>query len=336
MLNENVRGEWLPFGLYGQLESFLIKNGLRWEGAPERCAVVKDEERIYASAAIDANVIKYVAVDAGFRQTGWAAMLVSMLIEDAYMRGRTHLFLFTKSENAASFSGMGFSEISEYMGVSLLECGMGDVKSFARKLEKHAVPGVNGAIVMNANPFTLGHRYLIETAANKVDRLHVFMVREEKSVFPFESRYGILRKSVSDLENVVVHKGGEYILSHVTFPSYFMKASGEHSAWQAGLDVELFRKHIAPSVHAAVRFAGDEPFDPATGAYNEKMLEILPAHGIRVEILPRFEIGGEAVSASRVREYLKKGETEKAYALLPEATKEFLETDEGKKIIGRL
>ncbi|EFA28598.1 ABC transporter, ATP-binding protein, partial [Haemophilus influenzae HK1212] len=38
-----------------------------------------------------------------------------------------------------------------------------------------------GSIVMNANPFTLGHRYLIEQALQQCDHLHLFIVGEDAS-----------------------------------------------------------------------------------------------------------------------------------------------------------
>ncbi len=39
-----------------------------------------------------------------------------------------------------------------------------------------------GAIVMNCNPFTLGHRYLIEESAKKVQKLIIFVVEENRQV----------------------------------------------------------------------------------------------------------------------------------------------------------
>ena len=336
MRTENARAEWLPFSMYPSLKTFLEKNGLRWEGEPERCLAMKDEGEILASCALDGNVIKYVAVDSALRQTGWATKLVSMMIEEAFLMGKTHLFLFTASEKAESFEEIAFRKIASYKSVALLECGMKSVKSYAETLKKYKASGVNGAIVMNANPFTLGHRYLIEQASKRVDRLHVFMVKEDKSAFPAAVRYRLVSNGVADLQNVVVHKGSEYILSSATFPAYFIKDASEIAALQAGLDVDLFARHIAPALGITRRFVGSEPFDPATNAYNRKMKEILTPLGIEVNEIERLSSGFEAVSASRVRSLLKAGETEKAYRLLPEVTRAFLDTHEGKQIIERM
>ena len=336
MRTENARAQWLPFSMFPSLKTFLEKNSLRWEGEPDRCLVMKDEGEILASCAISGNVIKYVAVDGALRQTGWATKLVSMMIEDAFLMGKTHLFLFTSSDKVDSFEEIAFRKIAGYKSVALLECGMKSVKSYAETLKKYRDPGVNGAIVMNANPFTLGHRYLIERACEKVDRLHIFMVKEDKSEFPASVRFSLVAEGVKDLKNVIVHRGSEYVLSHATFPAYFIKDASEISALQAGLDVDLFARHIAPAIDITKRFVGKEPFDAATDAYNQKMKEILTPMNIEVLEIERLMKEDRAVSASRVRSLLKNGETEKAFSLLPETTRAFLKTTQGKEIIERM
>ncbi len=76
---------------------------------------------------------------------------------------------------------------------------------------------------MNCNPFTLGHRYLIETCAEKCDMLIVFVVQEDKSYFLFEDRLSLVQEGCSDLENVCVTGSGEFILSSLTFSEYFCR-----------------------------------------------------------------------------------------------------------------
>lgn len=336
MRMDDARAEWLSFKLYGDLKIFLEKNSLRWEGAPDRCLAIKDEGRILASAAIQGKVIKYVCVDSSLRETGWATKLVSLLIEDAFGRGNTHLFLFTKRESAPSFEDMAFRLVAAHDGIALLECGMRSIQDYAEKLKKHKSPGTNGAIVMNANPFTLGHRYLIEQAAKQVDRLHVFMVKEDKSAFSSSERYRLVQEGTKDLENVFVHRGSEYILSHVTFPSYFIKEAGTIASRQAGLDVDLFMRHIVPALDIQKRFVGTEPIDEATRNYNQKMKEILKERNVGVVEIDRLSKDQNIVSASLVRKLLAEGETEKAFAYLPQVTREFLNTDEGRNIIERM
>jgi [citrate (pro-3S)-lyase] ligase len=184
--------------------------------------------------------------------------------------------------------------------------------------------GKTGAIVMNCNPFTLGHRHLIQEASKHVDHLLIFVVEEDKSIFSFADRFELVEKGVGDLENVAVIKSGKFVLSALTFKEYFNKSEIQDIVIDASMDVNLFAKEIAPAAAITVRFAGNEPLDKITAQYNREMANILPKYGIEFIELPRYEIGGEVVSASRVRKLLKQGEWNGIAKLVPETTLEYL------------
>lgn len=186
---------------------------------------------------------------------------------------------------------------------------------------------ITGAIVMNCNPFTLGHRYLIEQAAAKVDKLIIFVVEEDLSFFKFKDRYDLVRKGTSDIPNVHVVRSGKFIISTVTFPSYFTKENPDLSKFDASQDIGFFGEIIAPALGISVRFLGSEPTCQITNAYNQQLMSTLPKYGIAVEIIPRKEFSGKAISASLVREYLKTGESLKIKNLVPESTYQFLTTN---------
>jgi len=182
-----------------------------------------------------------------------------------------------------------------------------------------------GAIVMNCNPFTLGHRCLIEYAAGRCDRLYVFAVEEDLSYFSFADRMELIQKGTSDLKNVTVLPSGRFMISQTTFPAYFEKdAAPENIAVDASRDIEIFARRIAPSLNISVRFAGEEPFDSVTRQYNAQMKIMLPRYGIDFVVIPRKEIGGEAVSASRVRRLLKEHNFSEIEKIVPETTMEYL------------
>lgn len=184
---------------------------------------------------------------------------------------------------------------------------------------------VVGAIVMNCNPFTLGHRYLIEYASQKCDRLYIFAVEEDLSYFPFDDRIELIRKGVSDLKNVTVLPSGKFIISRTTFPAYFEKeGSTDDTIIDASSDIEIFAEQIAPNLNISVRFAGEEPLDNVTRQYNAQMKMILPRYGIDFEIIPRKEINGEVVSASRVRRLLKEKNFAEIEKIVPKTTLEYL------------
>lgn len=171
------------------------------------------------------------------------------------------------------------------------------------------IKGKIGAIVMNCNPFTLGHRYLIDQSLSKVDHLYIFVVEEDKSVFPFKDRMDLVKKGVSDLgDNVTVLPSGKWMISLLTFPEYFSKDSLQEAAIDTSKDVNLFGKYICPSLHITQRFAGEEPNDSVTRQYNNSMKSILPKYGIQFNEIPRKLYDNDnVISASKVRKIVKNG-----------------------------
>ena len=178
-----------------------------------------------------------------------------------------------------------------------------------------------GSIVMNCNPFTKGHRYLIEYAANQVDRLYIFVVKEDKSFFKFEDRFEMVKQGTADLKNVVVVSSGKFIISSLTFPEYFMKDYVKEKNFDVSMDVETFCKHIAPPLNIKKRFAGEEPLDPVTLNYNENMRRILPKYDMEFCEIPRLALDEKRViNATEVRRLLKERDFETIKEYVPETT----------------
>ena len=173
-----------------------------------------------------------------------------------------------------------------------------------------------GCIVMNCNPFTLGHRYLIEQAAKQVERLYVMVVKEDCSLFAYTERKAMVEQGVADIENVSVIDGSDYAISRATFPTYFLKRLDDAADTQMLLDLDLFRRHIAPALGATVRFVGTEPTDQLTRRYNQLMHEALKD----VREINRLEKDGNAVSASRVRKAMEEGDMNTIRQLVPPTT----------------
>ena len=184
--------------------------------------------------------------------------------------------------------------------------------------------GSIGVIIMNANPFTLGHKYLAEKASEQVDKLFVIPVKEDVSLFPYSERLEMIRSGCEGLATVL--DGSDYQISAATFPTYFLKDLSEASETQMLLDLDMFGRHIAPALGATVRFVGSEPTDPLTARYNELMKEVLPTFGISVVEIPRLDCGGDnsSVSASQVREALQEGSFRLAASLTPPSTWPYL------------
>lgn len=181
-----------------------------------------------------------------------------------------------------------------------------------------------GSIVMNCNPFTNGHRYLIETACQVVDFLIIFVVEEDRSFFSFEERFEMVKEGVNDFNQVMVVPSGQFILSETTFPEYFLKIQDEDIYRNVDYDIMLFADYIASELHITYRFVGEEPSDNVTNEYNNAMKRILPGKGITLMEIPRKKDGGMHISASEVRKNMEKNKSEKAYRLVPDTTRKVL------------
>ncbi len=184
--------------------------------------------------------------------------------------------------------------------------------------------GKNGCIVMNCNPFTLGHRYLIEYASQQVDNLYIFVVEEDKSAFKFSDRFTLVKEGTKDLENVTVISSGKFIISALTFKAYFEKGEKQDVVVDTSNDLNIFGRYIAPALDITVRFAGEEPLDKITKQYNSNMKLLLPKYNVQFVEIPRKESGEEVISASRVRKLLDDKNFDAIAKLVPPTTLEFL------------
>jgi len=189
-----------------------------------------------------------------------------------------------------------------------------------------------GALVMNCNPFTLGHQYLVDYAAARVDKLYIFVVEEDKSQFPFADRIELVKQGVKNFSNVEVLPSGKFIISQTTFSGYFNKAELQDVQVDSSEDVEIFGREIAPTLGITVRFAGEEPTDNVTRQYNETMKKILPSYGVEFHEIPRKEFDGEPISASKVREALKRSDFDKIRKLVPWTTYKYLCKSSGQEV----
>lgn len=217
------------------------------------------------------------------------------------------------------FRSMGFHTVIETADAVLLENRRDGLERFLSSIPKY--DGVCGAVVCNCDPFTLGHRYLIEYAASHCDNLYVFAVSEKGSMFSPEERFDMIRKGTADIKNCSVFESDLYLISRATFPAYFIRDESRADLVKSDLDIELFCKRIAPALNISKRFAGEEPFSPVTRAYNERMKELLPANGISFEEIPRLS----EISAGRVRRLIEDGEYEKIREMVPESTYEVIQ-----------
>lgn len=283
--------------------------------------------RLVGCAGLAANVIKCVAVDEQLRGENLSARLLAEVEHLALARGHFHLFLCTRPCNRERFQRSGFWPLAQSgNNAILMENTPSGIQRYCRCLQAKRVPGKRiGAIVMNANPFTLGHRHLVEQAAQTCDWLHLFVVQEDASFFPFAARLKMVKAGVAHLANVTVHEGSQYIISRATFPAYFLKETGKvQQAWSE-IDLLIFRNHIAPALGITHRFIGNEPFCAITHQYNQAMHQLL-AGAVAVVEIPRLQAAGHAISASEVRRLLKTHQFSRIREIVPDTTFAYLES----------
>jgi len=338
-----------------RIEAFLKRNGLRFDDMHYYAAITDDDGEMIAGGGLKGNVIKCVAVDDAHKGEAIANTLISHLIAHANEEGHSNVMLFTKPKNRQLFESLSFRLLAEAPEAVLMETGIGGINNMVEQLKKikeegevckennqeckeeektnlnittpqHLNPSTpqplttttprRGVVVMNCNPFTLGHRYLIEQAAKQVERLFVMVVREDCSLFAYAERKAMVEQGVAHLENVTVIDGSEYAISQATFPTYFLKRLDDAADTQMLLDLDLFRRHIAPALGTTVRFVGTEPTDRLTRRYNQLMHEVLAD----VRETARLEKKGNAVSASRVRKAMEQGDMSTIRQLVPPTT----------------
>lgn len=303
--------------------ALLVGAGLYTDEPTDATVLVFDGERAVATGSRSGAILKMIATDDDYRGEDLTSTVITALRADAAEFGYRHLFLYTKPECEAVFSGLLFYPVASARDVLLMEDKRGGIRTYLDSLPG-AEGGRCGAIVMNANPFTLGHLYLVERAAGECDRVYVFVLSEDKSEFSRQDRLNMVRLGTGNLENVTVLETGPYMVSSATFPTYFLKNREFAAEVQCGLDIEIFRTLIAPRLSITRRYVGTEPYSPTTSKYNEAMRSLLPGGGIELIELPRIEREGRAISAGSFRELLARGEREAALSLLPDTSRDYL------------
>jgi [citrate (pro-3S)-lyase] ligase len=317
-------------------EAFLAAQGLAMDASLQRYYGVFRGSDLVGGAGYDRNVIKCAAVSGEYRGEGILNALTSRIITDLHMSGYTNVFVFTRPENRELFHGIGFHAVESTGDVLLMESDKNGFRRYLDNLAKYRNDEGNGAVVMNGNPFTLGHRHLVREAAGQSGRLLLFLVEEDLSVFPFSARFRLVEEGTADLGNVAVIPGGSYIVSAATFPSYFLGDASVAARAHAELDTAIFGRHIAPAAGVIRRFAGEEPFSPVTRIYNEAMTDLLPGCGLGITVIPRLERRGEAICASRVRRLLAENKIEEVRELVPETTYRYLVSSEAEPTLRNL
>lgn len=300
---------------------FLLKAGLEPDLRTDATILIFEEEQLVATGSRLGNLLKCIAVDEAYQGMGLTATLLTHLRQDAFESGYKHLFLYTKPKNLLQFSSLFFYPVAQTEDVLLMESEPQGIRKFLDTLPLCHSGTKVGGLVMNCNPFTLGHRYLIETAAKECDWVYVFVLSEEQPPFPAADRLMLVKEGTKDLANVSVLPTGPYLLSAATFPTYFLPDRESAGQIQCLLDIAVFEKYFIPTFGITTRFVGSEPLSPMTEQYNKALQENL---SIPLREIPRKEADNAPISASKVRALMAQGQIDALKTLVPPSTFQYL------------
>jgi [citrate (pro-3S)-lyase] ligase len=312
-------GRLATAGEVADARRLVAAQGLLFEEGCDDLVGIYDDGRLVATAARAGCVLKMFAIEPTHQGGAVLGNLAAELIGLGRAAGEEAFFVFTRPEHVPSFAAIHFRLLAMHAQAALLEFGGG----LAAYCARHAAlvrPGRNGAAVVNGNPFTLGHQHLVAAASRQVDTFYLFVVREDRSVFPFAARYRLAVEATRHLPNVVPLDTSRYAVSAATFPTYFLKRLDDVARAQMQIDVRLFAAHLAPFFGVATRFVGEEPYDATTAAYNRVMREVLPQYGVALAEMPRRAGEGGPISATRVRAALAHHDFDALRLMVPAPT----------------
>ena len=314
-----VTGSPLADRMLCRVKAFLQSCELDWDESVTFTAVLMDDDEIVATASLDGGTIKCVAVSPAHQGEDLTARILTEVFQEAARRGKEHLLLYTKPKNSHLFAPLGFHPVVRTPGCLLMENRRGGLAKFLEGIEKPQGQPV-GCVVANCDPFTMGHRRLIEAAAGDCAWVHVFILSEDRGMFTAAQRLAMAREGLFDLPNVLVHPTGPYMVSSSTFPTYFIKDKAQAGQIHCEVDVRLFGEKIAPALSITRRYVGTEPVCAVTAQYNRTMKALLPEYGIEVIEMDRYAVCGEVVSASRIRSLIREKRMDALAGLLPAST----------------
>ncbi|KRM06437.1 citrate lyase synthetase [Liquorilactobacillus ghanensis DSM 18630] len=285
-----------------------------------------DKQKLLATGSLAGNILKYIAVSADSIGTGSNFnLIVSELIGKLALKGIFHTFVFTKPKYVTSFQHLGFKKLAVTEFGAVLERGFPDISTYLADIKQTENPvKKTAAIVMNANPFTLGHKFLVEQASQENDLVYVFVVATNAGLFATDERLKLVKQGTQHLSNVKVVSGGSYMVSYATFPAYFLDSPNDLIEYQTTLDALVFKNWIANYLHINTRYLGSEPLSRTTSIYNKILKKVLTPE-ISVKIINRRQLlNGEVISASNVRKKIAQNKLNELNELVPETTLKFI------------
>jgi [citrate (pro-3S)-lyase] ligase len=190
------------------------------------------------------------------------------------------------------------------------------------------LPEGSSLVVLNANPFTTGHRYLVSIARKRSSHVLVLVIqgRPESGgrgnhentgiVFPFDERMGMTKAGLADMDGISVLPSGPYIISRDDFPQGFLSEEMGSVPAHAALD-SMVICHVCRALGIKSIFAGDEPRDEMSEIHLNALRTACAGSGIQLRVAERKRLGERYISSSMVRQDIADGNMDEAVLLAP-------------------
>lgn len=308
-----------------KIEKFLEKFSLKLDNNLTKTIYIENENLdIIGTISCQDYIIKDLAVDPNYQSENLASVLVNEILNYFRLNNIYNYQVFTKPIYEQVFVSLGFKEIVKTDKVIMLEGGISNINDKIKEIKNiinNRFGEINetsdiACIVMNGNPITNGHVYLIEEASKNHKMVVLFVVEEDKSEFTFKERFSMAYISTMRLGNVCVIPSSKYVVSSSTFPSYFLKNETEVSEQYSLIDALIFKEYFIKNLFIKKRYVGSETINKMVN-YNNILKQVLED---KLEIINRLQENEEVISASKVRSLLKEGKIEEALKYTPQET----------------
>ena len=209
------------------------------------------DDTIVAAGGLLRDTIRCIAVDDAVSDEHLANRLVTHLMEIVQRRGFPTVKVFTKPKYEEIFKSLAFNTIAITDNVVFMENSRQPLNRYIDHLRTLAKPGVSGVIVMNCNPFTLGHKYLVEYASRQVDNLYIIPLLDSSAGFNYEERREMICRCSSFRKN---RYADARLRVMILFHSYYSFLDPDRSRFFSASDTGTMDTYSLPSIVSLCRW----------------------------------------------------------------------------------
>jgi len=233
---------------------------------------------------------------------------------------------------------MGFDINSEHFNQYLNLIGEGLQGLVSWENEQKAVFGSCeglSCVVLNANPFTIGQKYLVQLAASRSAKVLVFVIQNRPEAgakgnhentgieFSFLDRMRMVKEGLSDIGNVIILPSGPYLISRSDYPEGFLSEDLGPAPAHAILDSMVFC-HVCNALGIKTAFAGDEPRDELSEIHLNALRQECRKNNINLKVAERKRLGERYLTSSLARQAIADKDLDELKEIVPQTTLSYL------------